>query len=506
MTGFENYQPPGPVAAAFLNSKALARVIMGPVGSGKTTAALYAPVYVSAREPVCKDGWRRFRVFFVRDTYRNLYRSLIPSWWQHFPKDYPGSSWDGGTERPARHVLRWAQPDCEGLEFDARFIAIGSETVEQFLKGTEANMIVTDELPQIPEEHFLAMLQRVGRWPPKRLLPGDSIPHKGVIGAMNPVDVSHWTYRFLVENRPPNVEFYQQPSGLSPAAENVANLPGGRRYYEDMARTLPEWRVRRDVHGLWGPAMDGMAIYGEYRDDFHCAREPLEVADAPIHIGLDQGITAPAAVFVQRLPDLQVRVVGEVAPGRCGARAFGRHVRAWLDEHARGLPVAQVVCDPAGLFGAVREDGEMAWAETVSHELGEPIVPASTQEIQARHDAVRAWLTAGLTEQGRPAFLISPTCKLLRAGFISRYRWKTFQQGTMTRVMQKPDKSDPSCDVHDALQYVALEMEGGVHGVASGGARARRGKRQPAPRRPARVGDFSPFRLGGARMGGGRWR
>jgi len=497
------YKPPGPVAASFMASDAFVRVIMGPVGSGKTTAGLFDPVFRASKQPVCLDGWRRYRVFFVRDTYRNLYRSLIPSWWQHFPPDFAGSTWQGGSERPAQHLFRFAQPDCDGLELDVRFIAIGSETTEQFLRGVEANQVIFDELPQVPEEHFITAMERVGRYPPARLLPEGQAPYKGVSGMMNPVDVDHWTYRVLVENPRPGFRLFQQPSGLSPQAENVENLPGGRKYYEDMARNLPEWRVRRDVHGQWGPSLDGSAIYREYRDDFHCASEPLEAADAPVWIGIDQGISAPAAVFVQRMPDLQVRVIGEVVPGRCGARAFGRHVRAWLDEHARGLPVAQVVCDPAGFYGAVREDGEMAWVETVSHELGEQIVPASTQEVSARHEAVRSWLTAGLTEDGRPAFLLSPACKMLRAGFISRYRWKTMQDGMGRRVLHKPDKSDPTCDPHDALQYVALEMEGGVHGVIEGGAKARR--RQPVRpvRRASRIGAFSPF---GLSRGGRSWR
>src|SRR5689334_24455296 len=69
-----------PYTTLFRSSTALIRGLLGPLGSGKTTTCLVGQVEAAIKAPRCLDGVRRWRVLAIRDNYRQLYKTLIPSW------------------------------------------------------------------------------------------------------------------------------------------------------------------------------------------------------------------------------------------------------------------------------------------------------------------------------------------------------------------------------------------------------------------------------------------
>ena len=75
-----------------------------------------------------------------------------------------------------------------------------------------------------------AIAGRCGRFPSK----ADGGPTWfGIIGDTNaPVEGSDW-WKMFEEDRPADWQLFRQPSGLSPEAENLENLPPG--YYERLA-------------------------------------------------------------------------------------------------------------------------------------------------------------------------------------------------------------------------------------------------------------------------------
>jgi hypothetical protein len=192
------------------------------------------------------------------------------------------------------------------------------------------------------------------------------------------------------------------------------------------------------------------------------------VKGVPIKLGLDAGVQRPAAVLGQWLPSGQRRILGEVVPGRMGARRFARTIKQWLIENAPGHEVAIGFADPAGFTGADKENNELAWAETVMDELasdaeGLPqlqvlIEPAPSNEIGLRLDAVRDELQY-MIDGDTPALLISPVAKILRKGFAGSYKYKREQVGNTTRTSDKPLKDEFS-HVQDALQYLILGDKG----------------------------------------------
>ncbi|NCU44665.1 phage portal protein, partial [Candidatus Falkowbacteria bacterium] len=98
---------------------------------------------------------------------------------------------------------------------------------------------------------------------------------------------------------------------------------------------------------------------------------------------------------------------------------------------------------------------------------------AYTNEFAARREAVSYYLTRMV--EGRPAFIISPRCTLLRKGFLGRYSYRKMRVSGTERFSDKPNK-DLYSHPHDALQYVALFFRGNsdISGAANFGASKRR--------------------------------
>ena len=449
------YNPPGPVAAAFINDPSFVRFIMGPQGSGKTGACIFDHLTNAARMPICKDGLRRFRVVAVRNTYGDLSKT-IESWLDWVPKDR--GIWTGGDSRPASHKLFYEMPDCEGLEFEIRFLAVGDQRIENVFRGNEFTAGWLNEADLLAPNVYRFMLGRAGRYPPKRFFEPGVTFRRYVTGDFNAPDIDNYLYKELVEDRPDNVAFFRQPSGRSPLAENIENLPAG--YYEEQVkanRNAPWW-IRRMVDSEWGYSRDGEPVYPEYHDQVHCAFEPLAIdPDIPLRIGMDAGMH-PAAVICQWMPNGQWRIIHEIVPGRMGPTAFAKLVRTWLRQNMPNAGLDEIYCDPSAFDGGDREGGDLAWTDTVMNILDEDLIPTDSNELHPRLDAVRQLLTY-MIDGHIPALLLSPACRILRKGFAANYRYKRMRVANVVQYTDKPDKNDYS-HPHDALQYAILGSVG----------------------------------------------
>lgn len=488
---FRRYQPPGPVAARFINSQGFVDGIMGPIRSGKTTAALYKRLTRAMRMPVCRDGVRRYACVIIRDSYGALYETTIRSWWAMFPKEL--GSWSGSEGRPATHDLTFdTELGKDTLQLRMRFVSIQNDSIENLLRGTEFTDALLEEADLLPEHVLTYVKGRVSQWPKREMLPA-GVSVQGLVDIVtNPPDVDSWFYKIFVEDPLPHHNLFQQPSGLSAQAENLANINGGRSFYEMQEATTPPWYSTRMVHGRFGYSRDGAPVYEEFDDAFHVAPEPLKPADCPLRLGFDQNLVNPACVVSQWMPSSQWRVVREILPGRCGASAFGAHVRDVLRQDFRGLPIAQATADPAAAYGADQENGDLAWYETVQRAIGVPVSLAPSQEIGLRHDAVRQFLRQRLPN-GEPMFLLSRACPVLRKGFVSHYRFKRQRNDPTAPLQLKPEKNGYS-DPHDALQYDMLNSRGRMDVVAGrvDGRPAYGVPRQPAGgRRDTLSADFN---------------
>lgn len=470
---------PGPVSRAFgLDDATPIAAIMGPQGGGKTTSCCFKLLRKARRMPACIDGVRRLRFLCVRDTYDRLYRSAVASWLSIVPK--AAGKWEGGQGRPARHLVTWTTP--RGLvEVDGMFIAIGDQAAEDVMRGFEFGALWLNEGDRLAEDVLVYGVGRGFRYPAKSTFPPGVEPDLQTIIDLNAPDIDSWFYKRFVEDPQAGHKLYRQPSGRSAGAENLANLAGGRAYYDRqimLNASRPDW-VRRMVDNEFGYSRDGEPVYPEFSDQVHVASASIPYTDGvPVVIGLDQGLH-PAAVFIQPMPGGQVRVIAEIDPGRMGVERFKDLVLREVARIPTGCSIA-AFADPAGFYGADKESGEIAWAEMLSLALQIQILPAPSNELSLRIGAVQLLLQRTLLG-GEPAFLLSPECRRLRRGLNSGYQFRRVQNARR-QYEDKPEKNDFS-HTQDGLQYAALGVLGRaavVGGMAPIGDDRRSGRRAAA--------------------------
>jgi hypothetical protein len=495
-----NFQAPGPVTAAYMAAQDLIRAIMGPIGSAKTSTCLMDFVYKAQSSHPQGDGWRRFKTVVVRDTYRNLEKTTIPSWHRWFSKDI--GEWSGGEGgRPGKHVIRFECPDGVPLEYIAEFIGLNENKVEDVMRGYEFTAAYLNEADLLSRDALTYIVSRLGRYPPRDAY-GNGATWWGAGLDFNAPDTENWTYEDLVEKPIEASKFFRQPGGLEAGAENLENLPGGRRYYEQLVMANPEWWVRRYVHNRFGYSRTGKPIYPEFNDARHVARSPLiPVPGIPIILGADAGGT-PGGALMQQMRTGQWWALDEiVSPANevTGPLRFAKRINLLLAEERYRRVLASRLdleegeqaiigyCDPSALYGADRQAGEKNWMEAVAHATQIRFKPAPTNEPTIRMEAVRRPLVDTI-DGTEPGFLLSPMCRVLRKAFNSGYRFRKLQIAGVDRYDDRAEKNEFS-HVMEGLQY---GMSGGGEHLEVTGRRERRERARRSA--PAQVqNDYDPM-------------
>jgi len=481
-------KPAGPVAAKFMASKGETRMIMGPIGSGKTSACLFDMInkgLLQPRSPI--DGRRYAKFAVIRDTYRNLAKTTIKSWLTWFPKTM-GKWAGGGNGEPASHeILFDLGGDIGEFHLTVEFIALGEHSVESVMRGWEGTGAYLNEADTLDPDVLDWVSGRCGRYPSKA---HGGCRWSGVWADCNAPSYDNWVYDRFVKNRATSLEFYQQPGAMikigdgqyqvNPAAENLGNLPSD--YYAKQIKGKQDWYIRRMILNLFGYSRKGKPVYENFNDQLHVAEHDLPfIPELPLIIGMDAGNT-PAAIFLQQLADGQWRCLDELIPGHITATPFGRELNQKIHKDFPGARLFAPWCDPSADFGGSEDD--LAWKQIVEKETGLRIRPAPTNNIQPRLDAVGNQLNE-LIEGRKPRFFLSPKCIILRRGFNDGYRYKKLQGGSVT-YDDKPEKNEYS-HPHDALQYGVLG--GGEYAAVMG-----RRQQQVMGHRPMMAStDFNPL-------------
>lgn len=449
------YAPPGPVAAAFHGATGFVRGLKGPVGSGKSSSCCMEIVKHSMKQKPF-NGWRKARWAVIRNTYPELKSTTIKTWQQWVPDDLSPIKWDA----PITSVLKIK--DCGdgiGLELEVIFIALDKASETGKLRSLELTGAWINEASEVPKEVFDMVTQRVGRFPPKR--EGGPV-HPCVIMDTNPPDDDHWWYKLAEEDRPASYDFFDQPSGLlkiidgesvryepNPEAENVFNLPQGYGYYLNMVPGKTDHWVNVFVLGQYGTTADGKPVYPEYNDKVHVAANELIVNPGlPIFLGWDFGLT-PACIVGQITPKGQLLILEELVAEDMGIRQFAADIvkPVLMNKYARNKFIS--VGDPAGMNRS-QTDERTCFQELL--EAGIATEPANTNDFIPRRESVAFYLNR--MASGEPGFVLSPTCKNLRKGFIGGYRYERLRVAG-ERYRDRPVK-DKFSHPHDALQYLCL--------------------------------------------------
>lgn len=337
-----------PTLARFLRSDAFVRAVVGPVGSGKSSACVIEIARRAAQQTPGPDGVRRSRWAVIRNTYGQLRDTTRKTFEQWVP---PGcGQW---REQEFAFVIDRALKDGTRLNCEVLFRALDRPEDVKKLLSLEVTGAYINEAREVPK-HVLDVLQsRVGRYPSKAQ---GGASWFGVWMDTNPWHVGHWGYR-LFADRPQGFEVYEQPGGRAADAENAENLPTG--YYERLCHGKDAEWVAEYVDGKY-PAADRGSVYGALMAAMK-ARGGLDAFEHPtdgVFTTFDLGISDSTAIWWWRIGkglDLldHYEAHGEpmshyfsVLEARAKERGY-EYVKHWLphDARARTLTTGRSVLD-----------------------------------------------------------------------------------------------------------------------------------------------------------------
>ena len=444
------FTPPGPVAAAFLNSAAKVALLMGPYGSGKTSTGAIAMLKNMAQTKPDSDGVIRWRGVVVRGTYQMLMSSTLPT----VAKIIPESVGKLTKGSPIQKIIK-----APGLEAVIDFIALDQDADRRRVEGSTYNMAWVDESRETSWPLVQTLITRVRA----KNDTGDEQPLR-IVFTSNPSGTRHWMYKKFIKERPQSWQLFHQPGGRTPQAENMKFLPKG--YYQEMAATSDPSFTSVHVDSQWGEEVIGAAVVPEFRVDTHVAKEPLQYAPGlPLVIGLDAGPTLhPAAVVGQIVPihnqgkvvGQQLQILFEWYGENVGAAKGARELRAAVEWKFGTLAVHNVTIDPSA------SDQKEAGHEQIYTDLWKAgtgwscIQAAKTNTLLLRVEALQSLFQR--LSGGVPAVLICPSCENLIAALAGEYRWKqkVGPNGVTASDTEIDKLNRPYADLGDAAGYLAL--------------------------------------------------
>lgn len=453
------YSPPKSLNG-FMESDAFVSLVVGPVGSTKTTAAIAKIARHAGQMAPCKDGIRRSRAIWIRNTREQLRDTSIPDFLKWFPDGQAGTY----LKSEYKFVMKFADIECEVL-----FRGLDDSNDVRRLLSLQTSFAILDEFREINPEIFNTLQGRLGRYPDKMMngvgcLTDDGKPNAHVWGATNPPDMETFWEEYL-SNPPKNANVFFQPSGLSVEADWVQWLPDG--YYDNLAEGKTEDWIDVYIHAKFGKSLSGKPVFRSFERSVHVAKEPITPnpqSGDPLIIGVDAGLN-PTATICQLDYQGRLLVLDSITSESMGALRFIREkLKPVLVNKYDRYPVS-VIIDPAAFQRAQTDERTVA---DMFKQEGFSVRPARTNTITARISAVDSFLTK--TVDGKPALLVDPGCTDLIKALVAKYRYKVKSNGD---VEDKPEKSHPWSDLADSLQYACLHASGGdfFGGMASSGKR-----------------------------------
>jgi len=411
------------------------RGLLGPIGSGKSVACCVEMFRRMTEQQRGTDMQRHSRWVVIRNTYRELQDTTIKTFHDWFPKEL--GHW---SESNMTQYINVGDVRAEIL-----FRALDKPSDVSKLLSLELTGGFVNEAREIPLSVIKMLRGRLGRYPSKR---SGGASWFGLIMDTNPPDEDHWWYRLFEEDRPEGWRLFHQPSGLSEEAENTHNLP--KDYYKTMMQGADQQWINVYVHGMYGFVMDGKPIFPEYSDDIHCAAEPLEYDEnKDLYIGLDFGLT-PAATFAQEQADGAWWFIDELVTEDMGAERFAEELNIRINRDYTNA-ITYIYGDPSG---DIRAQSDESTPFMMLDAAGIKAEPTDTNDPVIRHAALSHGMIR-LTSTGRPAFQVSPKCKMFRKGLAGGYKYKRIQVSGDEKFHDKPDKNIYS-HVCESAEYLCL--------------------------------------------------
>ena len=364
---------PNPVQRSFIESRAMADLFSSRAGEGKSTGLAWSIFYHTRHNPGA--NWA-----VIRDTYENLQKSTLKTFFEWFP---PGVY---GDYHATKKEFTWREGVAKG---SVSFVGIDDPSDASKLLSWELAGIAMDEpAPAVGSAGIDEMVFDLGM---TRLRQPNMEWYAMKLATNNP-DESHWTYKKFVS---PGFEGFRIHQPVVP--ENVINLP--ENYYENMRKTLahrPDL-VRRFVDGEFGFQSEGRAVTPQWNDKLHLATGLVAIPRREITLLWDFGLN-PTCVVTQRTPLGYWMILDSfVGDGIGVTELIEDAVKPLLAERYRNNPLRHIG-DPAG--NDREQSSSLNRARLVlQRELG-GAWRAGPQKWPPRRDAIQRVLSHTLSGKG----------------------------------------------------------------------------------------------------------
>lgn len=208
-----------PTLWKFFNDRTRVRVVLGPVGSGKTVACCANPFAIAMEQTPGTDKVRPFKLAVVRNSMPELWRTTIETWLGIYKEEHCGMI---RRSTPITHTITVHElADDTTLHFQAEFFGLDRPDQVKALLSYEATMIYFNEMREVPKAIVDAAGDRIGRYP--SMQKGGVMPtFAGIIGDSNPPDKEHWLYKACAMP-PMGWKFFLQPAGISEVERSSTN-------------------------------------------------------------------------------------------------------------------------------------------------------------------------------------------------------------------------------------------------------------------------------------------
>jgi hypothetical protein len=453
-----------PTGQAFVDSRAFVKGIMGPVGGGKSTVALF-DLFQRSLQQVPYNGVRRTKFIILRNTIQQLkstVKPLIDQWFVSLMPTPLGQWRVTDNTFDARFRLE------DGTIVHSEYLMMAADTPDDVrrLLSVECSAAWVEEAREVDQAVFEGLQGRVARFPNRA---AGGVTYPGVIFSTNPPPLG--TYWHGLISAPPNKHavFVQPPAmledgALNPDAENLLHLDP--EYYDNLIAGKSSGWIDVYVKNQFGAGDFGKPVFrSTFKRDFHVSKtalRPVLQSVNPLIVGMDNGLTA-AAVIGQQDARGRVNLLGQayVPDGETmGVETFlDRLLLPVLRNQFPSFRPDRVlfVLDPACFQRSQVDEKTIAQAVMTR---GYQVKKAQTNDPERRVSAVEGLLTRQI--DGAAALLIDPNLGWLIDALDWGYRYKKSASGQGTTQFDK----GPHSHIAEAFQYFALhynaESEGGV--------------------------------------------
>lgn len=441
------YRAQGKTLDEFHKQPEFVRGVIGPLGSGKTFAAIFEILMQCHNQVPNRDGVRRSRWCVARNSFPDLNSATIPDF-RSVTDNLPFGDFTMGA--PPKWEAKYKRKDGTYVEIQVMFRSFDGEQDVKKARGMQLTGIWVDELAEFHKANFDILIGRVKRFPPKAEAPKANFE---CLFTSNACPRDHWLAELALRNTPPDWWIGIQPPGLlrkgnawveNPNAENRQNLAD--RYYIAQCGGKKESWIRQNLVNEFVHHSDGRPVHPDFNEQLHV--QDLEPAPGlPLHLGTDWGRT-PACAIMQRQPNGRWHVLEEVCLVNAGADKLGKAVKRVLNARYRGYTVEEATGDPSG--GDFTQAEDHTPIDLFNENSGLFLSGAHTNDPEIRIATLDNLLTTLI--DGQPALLVDRGCHTLVAGLAGKYQFRRVQVTGQDKFHDKPDKG-PESHVCEALHY-----------------------------------------------------